>query len=134
MPIFAELEVQRGKVQSAKARLEEILYQVSRGEDLEQRAMVYAVYAKAHMAGDPKKTRGWHTSTGNACLWLISSESLIPALSYLKLAEADYRTLEMYAPLQDMLYLQAVIHETSGDRAVRDAISNKASESEIMFS
>jgi hypothetical protein len=58
VPIFADLELQRGKVESARRRIEEILGQVARGEDLEQRAMTYAVYAKVKMAGDRILTNG----------------------------------------------------------------------------
>lgn len=52
VPIFADLELQRGKIESARRRIEEILGQVARGDDLEQRALAYAVYAKVKMAGD----------------------------------------------------------------------------------
>jgi hypothetical protein len=58
VPIFADLELQRGKIESARRRIEEILGQVARGDDLEQRAMAYAVYAKVKMAGDRTQTRG----------------------------------------------------------------------------
>jgi hypothetical protein len=49
IPIFADLELQRGKVESARRRIEEILPQIARGEDLEQRAMNFMIYAKIWM-------------------------------------------------------------------------------------
>jgi hypothetical protein len=58
VPIFADLELQRGKIESARRRIEEILGQVARGDDLEQRAMAYAVYAKVKMAGDRTQNQG----------------------------------------------------------------------------
>jgi hypothetical protein len=58
IPIFAELELQRGKVESARRRLADILPQVARGEDLEQRALAFSVYAKVLLATDPAKSRG----------------------------------------------------------------------------
>ncbi|PVG02241.1 hypothetical protein CPB86DRAFT_751668 [Serendipita vermifera] len=114
IPIFAELELQRGKVESARRRLEDILPQIARGEDLEQRALAFSVYAKVLMATDPAKSRAW----------------LSQALYYLKRAEEDYLLLEMHASVQDMLYMQAVIHEALGERSQREIASARLKEVE----
>ena len=45
------------------------------------------------------------------------------AIFYLQKAEADYKTLEMHASVQDVLYLQAVVYEALGDHARRDTAS-----------
>lgn len=58
VPLFAELELQRGKIESARRRIEEILPQVAREDDIEQRALAYAVYAKVRMASDRLGTKG----------------------------------------------------------------------------
>ncbi|CAG8529910.1 6537_t:CDS:10, partial [Acaulospora colombiana] len=104
IPIFAELELQRGKVESARRRLEDILPQIARGEDLEQRALTFSVYAKVLMATDTAKSR----------------------------AEEDYSLLEMHASVQDMLYMQAVIHEALGERSQREIASTRLKEVEIL--
>ncbi|KAG8831373.1 hypothetical protein FRC17_003254 [Serendipita sp. 399] len=114
IPIFADLELQRGKIQSARKRIEAILPQVARGEDLEQRAMTYAIYAKVKMAQSQS----------------IDKELLSEALGYLKMAEDDYRKLEMPASIQDMLYLQAVVHEAAGEAMLRDSASKSLREVE----
>ncbi|KAG9054730.1 hypothetical protein FS842_004289, partial [Serendipita sp. 407] len=113
-PIFADLELQRGKIESARKRIEEILPQVARGEDLEQRAMTYAIYAKVKMAKSHDTGR----------------ESLSEALVYLKKAEDDYQTLEIYSSVQDMLYLQAVVHETLEEPTLRDLAGKRLREIE----
>jgi hypothetical protein len=58
VPIFADLEIQRGKLESARRSIEDVLGQAARGEDLEQRAMAFAVYAKVKMARNKTQSRG----------------------------------------------------------------------------
>lgn len=114
VPIFADLELQRGKIESARRMIDEILPQVARGEDLEQRALTYAVYAKVKMASDR----------------LRSAESLSDALYYLKQAEHDYEALEMHHSVQDIVYLQTIVFEAIGDAELRDEGSRKVMEEE----
>lgn len=51
--------------------------------------------------------------------------SLTEAIWYLVRAEDDYRKLEMYASLQDALYLQAIVYEKLGEEVARDAASDQ---------
>ncbi|KAG8783920.1 hypothetical protein FRC15_004305 [Serendipita sp. 397] len=130
-PIFADLELQRGKIESARKRIEEILPQVARGEDLEQRAMTYAIYAKVKMAKSHDTGRGAHfCSPGRENCHDGVVESLSEALVYLKKAEDDYQTLEIYSSVQDMLYLQAVVHETLEEPTLRDLAGKRLREIE----
>ena len=75
VPIFADLELQRGKIQSARHVLKQILPQVARGEDLEQRALVYTVYAKVKMAQSRDLGRGMSPWVGRTC-FLLSSRNV----------------------------------------------------------
>jgi len=58
--VFAELELQAGKIASAKARLDEILPQAVRGDDLELQGSVCVLYAKILLArvDDPSEAEG----------------------------------------------------------------------------
>jgi len=58
--VFAELELQAGKIASAKKRLDEILPQATRGDDLELQGSVCALYAKVLLAqiDDPSDAEG----------------------------------------------------------------------------
>jgi anaphase-promoting complex subunit 5 len=47
------------------------------------------------------------------------------AIYYLKRAESDYRKLEMYASVQDMLYLQAVVQNALGAKLAREEASER---------
>jgi anaphase-promoting complex subunit 5 len=58
------------------------------------------------------------------------TDGLHDAIYYLKRAESDYRTMEMYASVQDMLYLQAVVHEALGEKVARDETSERLMEVE----
>jgi anaphase-promoting complex subunit 5 len=46
-------------------------------------------------------------------------------LEYLKIAETDFESLEMYSSLQDVLYYKAMVLETLGRREERDAACEK---------
>lgn len=58
--MFAELELQAGKIASAKARLDDILPQAVRGDDLELQGSVCALYARVLLArvDDPTEAEG----------------------------------------------------------------------------
>lgn len=58
--MFAELELQAGEIASAKKRLDEILPQATRGDDLELQGSVCALYAKVLLAqiDDPSEAEG----------------------------------------------------------------------------
>lgn len=58
--MFADLELQAGKIASAKTRLDEILPQAVRGDDLELQGSVCALYAKVLLAqvDDPSEAEG----------------------------------------------------------------------------
>jgi len=58
--VFAELELQAGKIVNAKTRLDEILPQAVRGDDLELQGSVCALYAKVLLAqiDDPFEAEG----------------------------------------------------------------------------
>ena len=62
--MFAELELQAGKIASAKKRLDEILPQATRGDDLELQGSVCALYAKVLLAhvDDPSGAEGEDTT------------------------------------------------------------------------
>jgi len=60
----------------------------------------------------------------------VMADGLHDAIYYLKKAESDYRKLEMYASVQDMLYLQAVVHEALGEKVARDEASERLMEVE----
>jgi len=109
--VYAELELQAGRLANAKQRLDEILPQATRGDDLELQGSVCALYAKVLLAqvNDP--------SDAEVTMKLV--------ISFLDKAETAFHTLEMYEAEQDVLYLLAVAYEnadqtTKRDRAILD--------------
>ena len=122
--MFAELELQAGKIASAKTRLDEILPQAVRGDDLELKGSVCALYAKVLLAqvDDPEEAEG---EDSRGIVWSNGDLNLHPdtlrlVISFLDMAKTAFRRLEMYEAEQDVLYLLAVTCENADKTKKRD--------------
>jgi hypothetical protein len=121
--VFAELELQAGKLANAKQRLDEILPQATRGDDLELQGSVCALYAKVLLAqiDDVAEAEGeYRKDVMELQLSGVHADTLKLVVSFLDKAKMAFRMLEMYEAEQDVLYLLAVTCENADETKKRN--------------
>ncbi|TFY82669.1 hypothetical protein EWM64_g1341 [Hericium alpestre] len=106
--MLAEIGLEFGMTKRCRRILDEIMPQIIDGDNLEQRALACFVLARCIIAAGEQ-----------------SRESIEEALPYLKIAEQDYATLEMFRSLADVQYLIAVLYNNLGMMAEREAAAER---------
>ena len=61
---------------------------------------------------------------------VMPADALREAMSYLKIAEADFQTLEIYRSVKDVQYLLSVIYHNLGMIKERDEVAIRHSQTE----
>ena len=99
---------------------------------MEQRAVGCFTFARCIIAaGD--STRKCHAvdQEGNILnISVLAAQALQEALPYLHMAEADFRTIEVYRSAQDVQYLLSVVYHNLGMTKERDDAANRHSQTE----
>ncbi|KAG6818143.1 hypothetical protein H0H87_000048 [Tephrocybe sp. NHM501043] len=106
--LLADITIEFHLPKRSQKILEEIMPQIINGNDLEQRAFACFTLARSMIA-----------SGGSA------DAVLADALPYVKMAEDDYKTLEINASLVHVQYLLSVIYHNLGMSEDRDAAANR---------
>jgi len=96
--LLADVGLEFGLTEYCRRLLEEVLPQMRKGDDVEHRALAYFTYARCLIACSPSG----------------SGEGLREALVYLKMAEEDYKRLELTESLADVQFLMSVVYHNLG--------------------
>ncbi|TFK76479.1 hypothetical protein BDN72DRAFT_785411 [Pluteus cervinus] len=108
--MLADIGLEFGLTKKCQRIVEEIMPQIISGNDLEQRATGCFILAR--------------------CIIVAQDEDLNAVLPYLKQAEADFTTLQIYRSLMDVQYFISVVHNTLGMAKERDAAADRYSVTE----
>ncbi|KAH9484304.1 Cytoskeleton-associated protein 5 [Psilocybe cubensis] len=111
--ILADIGLEFGLTQKSRRIIEEIMPQVINGDDIEQRAVACFTLARCIIVAEGS-----------------TSEALQQALPYLSQAEYDFKTLEMYRPLQDVQYMLSVVYHNLDMPMQRQAAAERHFETE----
>ncbi|CCL99134.1 uncharacterized protein FIBRA_01149 [Fibroporia radiculosa] len=101
--LLADIGLEFGMTKWCRRIIDEIMPQVIDGSELEQRALACFVLARCIIAAGDS-----------------SPEALRECLPYLKIAEKDYNTLEIFRSLQDVQFLISVVYHNLGMTKERD--------------
>ncbi|KAI0093630.1 hypothetical protein BDY19DRAFT_918021 [Irpex rosettiformis] len=101
--LLADIGLEFGLTKWCKKLVEEIMPQLISGDDLEQRAFACFTLARCIIAAADS-----------------TEQALNECIFYLKIAEDDYSTLEIFRSLQDAQYLLSVVYHNLGMHTERD--------------
>jgi len=116
--MLADISMEFGLSQKARRMVEDIMPQIIQGGDLEQRA--YACFTLARCI----------IMSGRDAENVQSPDSLCEAIPYLKISEADYVKIEIYAAAGRVQYVLSLVYNTLYMKAERDAAVKRLGETE----
>ncbi|PAV23210.1 imaginal discs arrested [Pyrrhoderma noxium] len=106
--LLADVGLEFGMTVWSRKLMEEIMPQIINGDDIELRAFGCFVLARCIVACSTKNPSG-----------------VKDALPYLQIAEEDYRLLEIYPSVQDVIYVTALVYNILGDEKARDEAAKR---------
>lgn len=84
----------------------------------------------ASLQQDPQNVRSPFIATTSAAYMYISADALQGAIPYLQMAEADFKSLEIYRSVKDVQYLLSVVYHNLGMTRERDEVASRHSQTE----
>lgn len=116
--MLADISMEFGLSQKARRMVEDVMPQIIHGGDLEQRA--YACFTLARCI----------IMSGRDAENVQSPASMREAVPYLKISEADYLKIEIYAAARRVQYVLSVVYNTLNMTTERDAAVKRLGETE----
>lgn len=116
--VLADISMEFGLSQKARRMVEDIMPQIIQGGDLEQRAYACLTLARCIIM------------SGRDAENVQSPASLREAIQYLKISEADYLKIEIYAAARRVQYILSVVYNTLNMKAERDAAVKRLGETD----